>query len=175
MYGFALFKYQNSYVYVCVGVEPDQANPIDSIQLPPKIWSYFNIYNNSNIYRKLIGTHWKLYTTVPSVIPIHTFYHVLMNTGILANFDVFVCFCSRYDLQSNSEIPGVRPDILDSTGMEYASFRIRIHLIRIQGFADQKLKKFIADIYFFVIKNFKLSIPGLHKGRPSYRGSLQPS
>jgi hypothetical protein len=49
--------------------------------------------------------------------------------------------------------------------------------IRIQGFDDQKLKKkiFTADIYsYFFIISIYLSLAH-HKGRPSYRRSLQPS
>ncbi len=72
-------------------------------------------------------------------------------------------------------------------------FRIRIDLMRIRiqhffkfrkripdpdpGFDDLKLKKCIAGnlISIFLIKNCNLLILGLHKGRPSYRRSLQPS
>jgi hypothetical protein len=89
--------------------------------------------------------------------------------NIMANFKVFVCFCFRYELKFNSEIPGVRPDILDLTGMECASFRIRIHLIRIQGFDDQKLT---AKISFFCYHKLYVTYPQSHTGRPSYRRSL---
>ncbi len=44
--------------------------------------------------------------------------------------------------------------------------------IRIQGFDDQKLKKFTAGNIFWI--KIYLS-QGLHKGFPSYRRSLQPS
>jgi hypothetical protein len=44
--------------------------------------------------------------------------------------------------------------------------------IRIQGFDDQKLKKFYSENLF--IKNCNLSL-GLQKGRPSHRRSLLPS
>ncbi len=47
-----------------------------------------------------------------------------------------------------------------------------------QGFNGQKLKKQFSSNYYylsFLIKNCNLLIPGLHKGRPSYRRSLQPS
>jgi hypothetical protein len=50
--------------------------------------------------------------------------------------------------------------------------------IRIQGFDDQKCKKFTAKKIKFVLDQklqfFYLSL-GLQKGRPSYRRSLQPS
>ncbi len=58
--------------------------------------------------------------------------------SIIVNFDFFVW---GLNLNPTHKFPVVRSDILDSTRMEYASFRIRIHLIRIQGFADQKLKE----------------------------------
>jgi hypothetical protein len=50
------------------------------------------------------------------------------------------------------------------------------HLIRIQGFNDQKLKKKItAEIFFFKSK-FRIYLSlDLHNGFPSYRRSLQPS
>jgi hypothetical protein len=50
-------------------------------------------------------------------------------------------------------------------------------LIPDPGFDDLKLKKFIAEnlISIFLIKNCILLIPRIHKGRPSYRRSLQPS
>jgi hypothetical protein len=45
------------------------------------------------------------------------------------------------------------------------------------GFYDQKLKKKIQMNFLniFLIKNSSLLIPGLHKRRPTYRKSLQPS
>jgi hypothetical protein len=48
----------------------------------------------------------------------------------------------------------------------------------IWGFDVQNLKKRkTAEKFFgsFLIKNCNLLIPSLHKGRPSYRRSLQPS
>jgi hypothetical protein len=52
--------------------------------------------------------------------------------------------------------------------------RIRI---QIQSFYDEKLKKITDEekIYVFLSKIAIHSCPGLHKGRPSYRRSLQPS
>ncbi len=49
--------------------------------------------------------------------------------------------------------------------------------IRIQGFDDQKLEKFTAEICKKnVISEIAIYLSlGLHKGRPSYRRSLQPS
>jgi hypothetical protein len=49
--------------------------------------------------------------------------------------------------------------------------------IRIQGFDDQKLKKINSwkKITFFGSKTTIYLSLGLHKGRPSYRRSLQPS
>ncbi len=32
--------------------------------------------------------------------------------NIKANFDVFVCFCSKYELKSNSEIPVVQISLI---------------------------------------------------------------
>ncbi len=72
--------------------------------------------------------------------------------NIMANFDVFVCFLFEVWIKiqlRNSRVTVRYP------GLEYAKFRIRFHLIRIQGFDDQKLT---AEISFFVIKNFKLPI-----------------
>jgi hypothetical protein len=69
-------------------------------------------------------------------------------------------------------------------------FRIQIHLSRIriqhlrlntdwiQGFKDKKsIKKFTAEKReFFVLSKMSTYLSlGLHKGRPSYRRSLQPS
>jgi hypothetical protein len=41
--------------------------------------------------------------------------------------------------------------------------RIRIHLIRIQGFDDQQLKKFMAEQKKIWIKNYNLPIPRMSK------------
>jgi hypothetical protein len=46
--------------------------------------------------------------------------------------------------------------------------------IRIQGFDDQKMKKVTAEIFFFSKTLIYIS-PGPHKGRSSYRRSLQLS
>jgi hypothetical protein len=50
--------------------------------------------------------------------------------------------------------------------------------IQIQGFDDLKLKKKIQQKIFHIFFWSKIAIyfsQGLHKGRPSYRRSLQPS
>jgi hypothetical protein len=49
--------------------------------------------------------------------------------------------------------------------------------IRIHGSGGQKVEKNLQlkKIEFFWVKNYNLLSLGLHKGRPSYRGSLQPS
>jgi hypothetical protein len=56
--------------------------------------------------------------------------------------------------------------------------RIDLMQIRIRDFDDQKLEKMYSSKNFFIIFGLKIAIYlslGLHKGRTSYRRSLQPS
>jgi len=67
--------------------------------------------------------------------------------------------------------------VMTMSKVSFFRVRIRIHFvrIRIQGFDDQKLKKFTAEkklIFFFGFKTTIYLSLGLHKGRPSYRRSL---
>jgi hypothetical protein len=48
--------------------------------------------------------------------------------------------------------------------------------IQIQGFGDQKMKKFTAEIFLNTESKIAIFLSlGLRKGCPSYRRSLQPS
>jgi hypothetical protein len=75
----------------------------------------------------------------------------------------------------------VDPDSLnpDPDGDPDPAFQVNPDLIRIQGFDDQKLKKKnSAENLFKTFFKSKIAIylaSGLHKGRPHYRRSLQPS